>query len=79
MTQEVPRSHLHRLLQAGEFVVTAELQTSDSADPARIAELAGTLRQEAAKLLTDQPGRRFRLKAIGGGGGNVQVIRIGTP
>ncbi|HEV8057908.1 MAG TPA: methylenetetrahydrofolate reductase, partial [Actinomycetota bacterium] len=44
MTQEVPRSHLHRLLQAGEFVVTAEMQTSDSADPARIADLAGTLR-----------------------------------
>jgi methylenetetrahydrofolate reductase (NADPH) len=44
MTQEAPRSHLHHLLQAGEFVVTAELQTSDSADPARIVELAGTLR-----------------------------------
>ena len=44
MTEDAPRSHLHRLLQAGEFVVTAELQTSDSADPARIAELAGTLR-----------------------------------
>ena len=40
MTQDAPRSHLHRLLQAGEFVVTAELQTSDSADPARIGELA---------------------------------------
>ena len=44
MTDEAPRSHLHRLLRAGEFVVTAELQTSDSADPARVTELAGTLR-----------------------------------
>jgi methylenetetrahydrofolate reductase (NADPH) len=44
MTQEAPRSHLHHLLQAGEFVVTAELQTSDSANPARVVELAGTLR-----------------------------------
>jgi 5,10-methylenetetrahydrofolate reductase len=44
MTDGAPRSHLHRLLQAGEFVVTAELQTSDSSDPARIVELAGTLR-----------------------------------
>ncbi len=39
-----------------------------------IDELAETLRQEAAKLLADQPGRRFRLKAIGGGGGKGQRI-----
>ncbi len=39
-----------------------------------IDELAETLRLEAAKLLTDQPGRRFRLKAIGGGGGKGQRI-----
>lgn len=39
-----------------------------------IDELAETLRLEAVKLLADQPGRRFRLKAIGGGGGKGQRI-----
>lgn len=39
-----------------------------------IDELAETLRLEAVRLLTDQPGRRFRLKAIGGGGGKGQRI-----
>ena len=39
-----------------------------------IDELAETLRQEAQQLLADQPGRRFRLKAIGGGGGKGQRI-----
>jgi 5,10-methylenetetrahydrofolate reductase len=38
------RSGLHRLLLDGEFVVTAELQTSDSADPARVRALAESLR-----------------------------------
>jgi len=40
----IPRSGLHRLLLAGEFVVTAELQTSDSADPASVTRLAEILR-----------------------------------
>ena len=44
MTDRDPSSHLHRLLLAGEFVVTAEMQTSDSADPAHVTELAETLR-----------------------------------
>jgi len=39
-----------------------------------IEELGETLRLEAARLLKDQPGRRFRLKAIGGGGGKGQRI-----
>ena len=39
-----PRSRLHELLLAGEFVVTAELQTSDSADPASVTKLAELLR-----------------------------------
>jgi methylenetetrahydrofolate reductase (NADPH) len=39
-----PRSELHRLLLAGEFVVTAELETTDSADPASVSELAAHLR-----------------------------------
>lgn len=37
------RSGLHRLLQAGEFVVTAELQATDSAEPASIHHLADAL------------------------------------
>ncbi|MCW5889654.1 MAG: biotin carboxylase [bacterium] len=39
-----------------------------------IEELGETLRLEAERLLADQPGRRFRLKAIGGGGGKGQRI-----
>ncbi len=43
MTPE-PRSGLHRLLLAGEFVVTAELQATDSADPGSVREQAEVLR-----------------------------------
>jgi acetyl/propionyl-CoA carboxylase alpha subunit len=39
-----------------------------------VEELGETLRLEAQRLLEDQPGRRFRLKAIGGGGGKGQRI-----
>ena len=35
-----PRSGFHDLLLSGEFVVTAELQTTDSADPAAVYEVA---------------------------------------
>jgi len=38
-----PRSGLHRLLLDGEFVVTAELQATDSADPASVREMAELL------------------------------------
>jgi methylenetetrahydrofolate reductase (NADPH) len=41
---EEPRSGLHRLLRSGEFVVTAELQATDSADPGSVRELAELLR-----------------------------------
>lgn len=44
MRDRQPSSHLHRLLLGGEFVVTAEMQTSDSADPAHVIGLAETLR-----------------------------------
>lgn len=48
MTAEpAPRSELHRLLLAGEFVVTAELQATDSSDPASVLELADLLRGKA--------------------------------
>ncbi len=39
-----------------------------------IEELAETIHAEAARLLAENPGRRFRLKAIGGGGGKGQRI-----
>jgi acetyl/propionyl-CoA carboxylase alpha subunit len=39
-----------------------------------IDELADTIQSEAARLLVEHPGRRFRLKAIGGGGGKGQRI-----
>jgi acetyl/propionyl-CoA carboxylase alpha subunit len=39
-----------------------------------VDELGETLRLEAERLLREQPGRRFRLKAIGGGGGKGQRI-----
>ena len=39
-----------------------------------IEELGETLRKEAERLIAEQPGRRFRLKAIGGGGGKGQRI-----
>jgi 5,10-methylenetetrahydrofolate reductase len=42
-----PRSGLHRLLDAGEFVVTAELQSTDSADPDSVRERGELLRGKA--------------------------------
>ena len=39
-----------------------------------IDDLAAQLREEAGRLLAADPGRRFRLKAIGGGGGKGQRI-----
>jgi methylenetetrahydrofolate reductase (NADPH) len=39
-----PRSGFHRLLLRGEFVVTAELATTDAASPAPVLELAEALR-----------------------------------
>jgi methylenetetrahydrofolate reductase (NADPH) len=42
-----PLSHLHGLLLGGEFVVTAEMQTTDSADPASIVRAGDLLRGSA--------------------------------
>ena len=39
-----------------------------------VEELAATIQAEAERLLGENPGRRFRLKAIGGGGGKGQRI-----
>jgi methylenetetrahydrofolate reductase (NADPH) len=44
VSQTAPRSTLHHLLSSGRFVVTAELQTTDSADPATVTRLAETLK-----------------------------------
>lgn len=44
MSGEPPRSHLHRLLASGAFVVTAELQATDSPDPESVYRLADLLR-----------------------------------
>jgi methylenetetrahydrofolate reductase (NADH) len=41
---EEPRSGLHRVLLGGGFAVTAELETTDSADPASVHRLADELR-----------------------------------
>src|SRR5262249_28992286 len=43
-----------------------------------VDELGETLRREAERLLAEEPGRRFRLKAIGAGGGKGQRI-FGAP
>jgi methylenetetrahydrofolate reductase (NADPH) len=40
----VARSRLHELFRSGEFVVTAELPTTDSADPASVSAVAEGLR-----------------------------------
>lgn len=39
-----PRSRLHELILANEFVVTAELPTTDSADPSSVHEVADVLK-----------------------------------
>ncbi len=54
-----------RLLEAS-FAAHVDLFT--------VEELGETLRLEAERLLGEQPGARFRLKAIGGGGGKGQRI-----
>ncbi len=43
MSETQARSSLHRLLLSGEFVVTAELQTTDSGDPGSVYRLADLL------------------------------------
>jgi acetyl/propionyl-CoA carboxylase alpha subunit len=51
-----------------------EASYSAGIDLFSIEDLAETCRLEAARLLSENPGRRFRLKAIGGGGGKGQRI-----
>ncbi len=67
---------LHR--EQGDLAAIAEQMLDASygnhADLFTVDELAATIQQEAARLLQENPGRRFRLKAIGGGGGKGQRI-----
>ena len=60
-----PAEYAERVLQAS-YRAHVDLFTID--------ELGEQLRREAEQLLGEQPGRRFRLKAIGGGGGKGQRI-----
>lgn len=60
-----PRSNLEALLRAGEFVVTSELQTTDSADPASVTELADMLRRSVdAVNCTDNSAAHPHLSAV---------------
>jgi methylenetetrahydrofolate reductase (NADPH) len=60
-----PRSRLHELLLGGEFVVTAELQTSDSADPGSITKLAELLRGSVdAVNCTDNSAAHAHISAL---------------
>jgi len=59
-----------------EDVAAALLQAAHRkrVDLFSIAELGECIQAEARRLLEENPGRRFRLKAIGGGGGKGQRI-----
>lgn len=60
------------LERLADFVLAAAYQKH--IDLYTIDELAEQIRIEADRLLAENPGRRFRLKAIGGGGGKGQRI-----
>jgi acetyl/propionyl-CoA carboxylase alpha subunit len=60
------------LAAAAEQVLDASYRAA--LDLFSIEELAETIQTEAARLLAENPGRRFRLKAVGGGGGKGQRI-----
>jgi len=76
------------LAAAGQHGLTVEQSGDDASVAARVLEasyrahvdlfsideLGETLRLEAERLLAETPGARFRLKAIGGGGGKGQRI-----
>ncbi|HEX6244185.1 MAG TPA: biotin carboxylase N-terminal domain-containing protein [Polyangiales bacterium] len=60
------------LEELADAVLTASYQKG--IDLYSIEELGATLREEAEKILVEYKGSRFRLKAIGGGGGKGQRI-----
>jgi acetyl/propionyl-CoA carboxylase alpha subunit len=61
-----------RLEELADLVLAAAYQKH--IDLYSIEELAEQIEIEAGKLLREHPGRRFRLKAVGGGGGKGQRI-----
>ncbi len=61
----IGRSRLERLLRAGQFAVTAELQTTDSADPGSVFELAELLRGKVdAVNCTDNSAAHPHISAV---------------
>jgi acetyl/propionyl-CoA carboxylase alpha subunit len=70
---QVSDEKLHlRLEDLADLVLTAAYEKH--MDLYTIDELAEQIQREAEELLRQHPGRRFRLKAIGGGGGKGQRI-----
>lgn len=63
------KADLHALAEA-----VLEASYARQVDLFSIEDLAAQIGAEAARLLAENPGRRFRLKAIGGGGGKGQRI-----
>jgi len=64
--------HHLRLEDLAELVLSAAYEKH--LDLFTVDELAEQIQREAEELLRQHPGRRFRLKAIGGGGGKGQRI-----
>jgi methylenetetrahydrofolate reductase (NADPH) len=63
-----PRSRLEALLRAGRFVVTAEMQPSNGADPNEVRRLASELRGRVdAANCTDNPSARPHLSSLAAG------------
>ncbi|HVO27713.1 MAG TPA: biotin/lipoyl-containing protein [Candidatus Margulisiibacteriota bacterium] len=70
---QVTDEKLHlRLEDLADLVLTAAYEKH--MDLYTLDELAEQIQREAEELLRQHPGRRFRLKAIGGGGGKGQRI-----
>ncbi|WP_437774939.1 biotin/lipoyl-containing protein [Sorangium sp. So ce1097] len=70
LSEEVPLAEAADALLAAAYARRVDLYTTD--------ELCAELEQGAADLLARHPGRRIRLKAIGGGGGKGQRLLAGV-
>lgn len=71
---QVPELADERLELAALAERVLEASYAAHVDLYSIDELAEAIQKEAARVLAENPGRRFRLKAIGGGGGKGQRI-----
>ncbi|XXY52737.1 biotin/lipoyl-containing protein [Sorangium sp. So ce269] len=69
LSEEIPLSEAADALLAAAYARRVDLYTTD--------ELCEELERGAAELLARHPGRRIRLKAIGGGGGKGQRLLAG--